>query len=607
MRLLLLHSSNIVVTPRERAIDIIDEPIPVELQNVLVVFTSVERGDLDDFVESAKRDILEHAQRLKVKNILIYPYVHLTNDPESPVRARDLTDRLYESLKQQGYEVYRAPFGWYKEFRIHVYGHPLSELSKTYRKDTEYISKSLKQESTVRSRFVILWKDKLYDITEFDYSKFPNLKKLVDYETKKVRAYESEPVHIELMARLKIASNEPASDAGNIRYYPRGRMIKKILERMVTEYCIADGAHEVETPIMYDYNHPSLEKYLNRFPARQYTVLSDQKRYFLRFAACFGQFLIAHDAHISYRQLPLKLYELTRYSFRREQSGEVSGLKRLRAFTMPDMHTLAADMEMAKQEFIHQLELSKRLMGELGLFEHIEIAFRAQSEFFEQNREFYREIQRVVDNKPILLELFDQRYAYFITKFEFNFIDSKDKAAALSTVQIDIENAETYDIKYIDKNGEMKRPIILHASISGAIERVIFAILEKEGMKIKAGGKGEFPLFLAPIQARIIPVSREYLEYANQIMLQLKNYIRIDLDDRDETLSKKIREAQIEWIPYMIVVGKEEMESGKISVTTRDGKRTHMSLDEFLRLIGDRIKYFEPLNMPSLLSRRGEI
>ncbi|MCS7122641.1 MAG: threonine--tRNA ligase [Candidatus Micrarchaeota archaeon] len=607
MRLLLLHSSSITVTPRERAIEISDEPIPVELQEVLVVFMSVERGDLDDYIESAKRDILEQAQRLKVKNILVYPYVHLTNDPESPVRAKELTDRLYDSLKQQGYDVYRAPFGWYKEFRIHVYGHPLSELSKTYRKDTEYISKSLRQESNIKSRFMILWGDRLYDVSEFNYSEFQNLKKLVDYETRKIRAYESEPVHIELMSRLKIASTEPASDAGNIRYYPRGRMIKKILERMVSEYCIADGAHEVETPIMYDYNHPSLEKYLNRFPARQYTVLSDQKRYFLRFAACFGQFLIAHDTHISYRQLPMKMYELTRYSFRREQSGEVSGLKRLRAFTMPDMHTIVADMEMAKQEFIHQLRLSKRLMEELGLFQHIEIAFRAQEEFFDTNREFYREVQKVLDNRPILLELFDQRYAYFVTKFEFNFIDSKDKAAALSTVQIDVENAETYDIKYIDRNGELRRPIILHASISGAIERVMFAILEREGMKIRAGGRGEFPLFLAPIQARIIPVSREYLDYANQILLQMKNYLRTDLDDRDETLSKKIREAQMEWIPYIVVVGKDEMETGKISVTSRDGRRTHMTLDEFLRSIRDRIKYFEPLNMPSLLSRRGDI
>lgn len=607
MRLLLLHSEHIEVIPKEKAVEIFDEPERVDLDNVLVVFVSVERGDLEEYLDRAVDDILSHLKAIDAKNILIYPYVHLTNDPESPVRARELTNRLYELLKGYVENIYRAPFGWYKEFKIHVYGHPLSELSKTYRKDTEYISKSLKQESNIKSRFVILWRDRIYEISEFDFQKFPNFKKLVDYETKKVRTYESEPVHIELMQRLKLASHEPASDAGNMRYYPRGRLIKKILERMVSEYCINDGAHEVETPIMYDYNHPSLEKYLNRFPARQYTVLSDQKRYFLRFAACFGQFLIAHDTHISYKQLPLKLYELTRYSFRREQSGEVTGLKRLRAFTMPDMHTLVSDMNMAKSEFLHQLELSKRLMQELDLYDHIEIAFRAQEEFFNQNRDFYRSVQEIVGDRPILLELFDQRYAYFITKFEFNFIDSKDKAASLSTVQIDIENAETYDIRYVDSDGNYKKPIILHASLSGAIERVIFAILEREGMKIAKGGKGEFPMFLAPIQVRIIPVSKDYLDYAIKIHNEISHIFRTDVDDREESVAKKIREAQMEWIPVIIVVGKEEMESGMISVSTRDGKRFHTTVNEFIKTYSKNLKYTESLNMPYLISKRGDL
>ncbi len=607
MRLLLLHAKDVVVETREKAIDIHDEPNNIELDQALVVFVSIERGDTDVYLEKASDDIIEHKNRVNVDKIVIYPYVHLTNDPESPIRAREMTHRLADILQKKGIAVYKAPFGWYKSFKIHVYGHPLSELSKTYRKDTEYISESLKKESEVKSRFVILWNDKIYNIDEFDYANYPNLKKLVEYETRKVRAYESEPVHIDLMRRLKLASNEPASDAGNIRYYPRGRMIKKILERMVSEYCLKYGANEVETPIMYDYNHPSLEKYLNRFPARQYTVLSDQKRYFLRFAACFGQFLIAHDSYISYRQLPMKLYELTRYSFRREQSGEVSGLKRLRAFTMPDMHTFTANMEMAKQEFIEQLKLSKNLMEELELFDNIEIAFRAQEDFFNDNRDFYRDIQKIIDNRPILLELFDQRYAYFITKFEFNFIDSKDKAAALSTVQIDIENADTYDIKYIDKDGNSKRPIILHASLSGAIERVIFAILEKEGMKIEKGNKGRFPFFLAPIQVRVIPISKDYLKQAIDVYEKLSLIVRTDIDDRDDTLSNKIREANMEWIPYIVVIGKNEVESGNISITDRDGKKMELTIEKFIEMLKSNIKYQEMLNMEPMLSKRGGI
>jgi threonyl-tRNA synthetase len=597
MKSLLLHSKSIEVYCRQEALEYRDSPQDLNLENVLTVFIAVERGDDDKQIELVIEDILNQAKNLKVDKVLIYPYVHLTQDPEAPIRAISLINELYNRLKTK-IETYKAPFGWYKEFKIHVYGHPLSELSRDYKR--EDISKSLVQESEVKSKFYIL-DDKLYDIQEFDYRQYPNLEKLVKYETKKSRVYDSDPVHIELMHRLKLVDYEPASDTGNMRYYSKGRLIKKILENLVTEYCINDGAHEVETPIMYDYHHPSLLKYLNRFPARQYTVLSDQKRYFLRFAACFGQFLIAHDSIISYKQLPFKLYELTRYSFRREQSGEVKGLKRLRAFTMPDMHTITKDINQAKEEFLHQLELSKKLMEELDLYDHIQIAFRAEQNFYNENLEFYNQIRKIV-GKPILLEIFDKRYAYFITKFEFNFIDSKDKAAALSTVQIDIENAETYDINYIDENGEKKRPIILHASLSGAIERVIFALLEKEGMAIKQGKKAQLPYFLAPIQIRLIPVSKDYIDDVMKIYDVLKNHARVDIDDREETLDKKIRDANMEWIPYIVVYGEKEKKSSTLSITDRQGNRYQISLEEFLSKIDKR--YFEKLNMPYLLSKR---
>ncbi|NPA22481.1 MAG: threonine--tRNA ligase, partial [Candidatus Micrarchaeota archaeon] len=426
MRALLLHAKHIEVIPREKALEAADpDPSPLKMENALVVYVAFERGDQQEYLEMLLQDTLEHLQRIKADHVLLYPYVHLTSQPESPVRSRTLLNKLYE-LFQQKVPTFKAPFGWYKEFDIHVYGHPLSELSREYRKGKEIISQSLKQEETLKSEFYI-FDGELHKIEEFDFSQYPNLKKLADYETKKSRAYESEPVHIELMKRLELVDYEPASDSGNLRYYPKGRLIKKIIEDSVTHYCIKSGAHEVETPIMYDFAHPSLEKYLNRFPARQYTINSDQRMFFLRFAACFGQFLIAHDVYLSYKQLPFKLYELTRYSFRREQSGELMGLKRLRAFTMPDMHTFVRDFDQAREEFLKQLHTSKEIMEEYELYSHIEIAFRAQKDFFYEHLEWYKELQRIV-GKPFLIELFDQRYAYFITKFEFNFIDSKDKA-----------------------------------------------------------------------------------------------------------------------------------------------------------------------------------
>ena len=138
-----------------------------------------------------------------------------------------------------------------------------------------------------------------------------------------------------------------------------------MLEKYVTSEVKKYGALEVETPIMYDSNHPSLASYLNRFPARQYIVNSDNKNLFLRFSACFGQFLMLHDSIISHKQLPVKLYELTRYSFRREKSGELVGLRRLRAFTMPDCHALCRNIEESKSEIL------KRFNQDLTLIEKV--------------------------------------------------------------------------------------------------------------------------------------------------------------------------------------------------------------------------------------------
>ncbi len=377
------------------------------------------------------------------------------------------------------------------------------------------------------------------------------------------------PPHVELMRRLEIADYEPGSDSGNMRFYPKGRLIKSLLETYVLDRSALMGAMEVETPLMYDMNHPTLKKYLDRFPARQYTIEADKKSLFLRFAACFGQFLMNHDMTISYRDLPLKMIEMTRYSFRKEQSGELVGLRRLRAFTMPDMHTLAADMEQAIIEFGEQYNMCMSVLDTMGLgLEDYEVAIRFTRDFYEENKEFITELARAVD-KPVIVEMWDERFFYFVLKFEFNFIDALDKASALSTVQIDVENAQRYDINYIDRHGEAKQPTILHCSPSGAIERIIYGLLEKQYMQAQAGKVPMLPVWLSPTQVRIIPVTERHMEAAGEVAQMLG--CRVDIDDRAETVGKKIRDAGMEWIPYVVVLGDEEFASGDLSVTVRSG------------------------------------
>ena len=253
-------------------------------------------------------------------------------------------------------------------------------------------SNALTAEKDLKSNWYVLTVDgTLIPYNDYKFKKSEiNLENLFKYEILRKRTVEDQPPHVKLMRKLGIADYEPASDSGNMRFYPKGRLLKSLLEQFVTKKVSQYGGLEVETPIMYDSHHPSMESYFNRFPARQYNIKSDQKDLFLRFAACFGQFLMTKDFQISYKNLPLKLYELTRYSFRREKSGELVGLRRLRAFSMPDCHAFCQDIDQAKIEFLKRLDLSISVMEEIGISteKDLEMAIRFTNEFYTNNKEF---------------------------------------------------------------------------------------------------------------------------------------------------------------------------------------------------------------------------
>jgi len=627
MKLLELHCDYIKYKPLKKALKSAPELSPKEkeggkFEDCLVVFASFERGDDERVAEQAAREVGKNFGEIKAKTVLVYPYAHLSSDLASPEDATRLLKKFHEEVRKFCPEAGKSVFGYYKEFELKCKGHPLAELSKSVRAadaeglggrevklkeavEKEVVSDSLKAEEKVRSRFYILAPEGgLTPVKEFDYKKYPELGKFAGYETNKDRVYCQEPPHIALMREHKLADYEPASDSGNLRWLPNGLVLKKGLEDAVSALCVGYGAMQVETPIMYDFEHPALKSYLNRFPARQYVVQSDEKKYFLRFAACFGQFLINHDMVISYKNLPLKTYELTHYSFRREQHGELCGLKRLRAFTMPDMHTLCRDLDEAKQEFERQFQLCAQWNEDLGL--PFETAFRAQTQFFEDNKEWYLGMVRRT-NKPALLELFDERYAYFITKFEFNFLDCADKASGLSTVQIDVENAERYDLWFTDKDGSKRRPVILHASLSGGIDRVVYALLEKEAAKISRGETPMLPVWLSPTQVRVIPVSEDQNACCERALKVLREAgVRADFDDRSETLQKKVRDANKEWVPFIAVAGKREAESGKLSVTLRaSNAKQDLTAEALAKLVLNECKG-KPLVRLSLDSRLGK-
>ena len=614
MRILQLHCSTMEYTPTKKEIKSAEEITPEtkNLEEVVVTFIAVEEGDDKTVAKKAIAEIKESMNKVGCKKLLLYPYAHLSSKLASPNSALSVLKEM--ELLASDLDVSRAPFGWTKTYKLEVKGHPLAETSKVITKDgsADDTSEAVKSESKIKSYWYIMTPDgNMQEIEKFNFSKHPQLEVLTKYETAKKRSVDEPPPHVRLMKKMAIADYEPASDSGNMRFYPNGRLIKSLIERYVTENITSYGGLEVETPIMYDSHHPSLESYFNRFPARQYNINSEGKQLILRFAACFGQFLMAHDFQLSYRNLPLKLYEMTRYSFRREQSGELVGLRRLRAFTMPDCHAFCKDMSQAIEEFRKRFDLSRNVLHGLGLNESdYELAIRFTEEFYNEHKQLVEETVKKV-GKPVLVEMWKEKFFYFVLKWEFNYIDSQGKASALSTDQIDVENGKRYNIEFFDEQNKPQYPIILHNSPSGAIERVIFALLEKAAKDSKEGKKAHLPLWLSPTQVRLIPIKPEFLKFCKTLGDKITDSkIRVDIDDRNESIGKRIREAETEWIRYILVIGEKEVNTKDVNVRDREtGEVKQIAFDDFISEIHEQIKNkpFSYLNSNRFVSMRPQI
>ncbi len=671
MKLLLVHSDFIEYKATKKALKAAPELADAEkagrMEECLCAFISVEKADelnLASAVAKAAAEIVKVADQVKTKRVMLYPYAHLSNSLAAPAIAIEALPALKAALPAD-YEVKQSPFGWYKAFSISCKGHPLSELSRHVLPDppaghvhtgddcctpgaapgmmatsasatvaaaqmqakssmkgpagpgapdggnsvqSDEQNAALKAEKTLKSQwFVLSPNGALTPAAQFDFKPFPGLEKFYAYEMGGSRKADSEPAHIPLMQGMELVDYEPGSDNGNMRWFPKGSLIKRLLEEKINKVCRDAGGLQIETPIMYDVNHPALNKYLNKFPARQYRIKSDEKELFLRFAACFGMYLTMSRATLSYKHFPARIYELTHYSFRREQSGETAGIKRLRAFTMPDMHTLVADLPQAREEFKRQFDRSKAWMESLQV--PFETAVRFVKSFYEENKEFAVSLAQTV-NQPVLVEMWEQQSFYFVMKFEFNFNDSVHKAFALSTVQIDTQNPENFGIQYTAVDGSRRTPFLLHASLSGAIDRNLCAILEHQAMETKAGKKPALPFWLSPTQVRFMPLNDSFLDECVRLAGAVNQAgFRADVDDSSHGVGRKVAEAEKEWIPFMVVVGEKEKTSGHYTPRVRKpewGTETPMTLEQLIALCAKNTGS-EPrgtLPLPVMLSQR---
>jgi len=617
MKMLLIHADKFGFKVTERlpiGEEISSENKGREFGESLVVFTAVEKEDginIDKISSKAVNEIEQIMIKINAPRVIIYPYAHLSNNLATPSVATEILKTMEKFLKEKNYEVFRSPFGWYKAFNISCKGHPLSELSKEISLDENEIKEIVTREEIVKDigrRLFILTPqgDELpIEVNQIDKSEilnsFPSLKQFILFEEIKGKQGASPP-SIQAMRRLELVGYEEASDSGHFRFYPKGQLMLKLLEDWAEEIAIKRlGCMQIETPLIYNWNRPEIRSQGESFHERHYLVIvpyEPTKEFVLRFAGDFGLFRMVSDSQLSYRHLPLRLYEYSK-SFRYERSGELAGLRRLRGFSMPDIHSFCADIHQGWLEYQDLYKNYSDLAEATGI--EYAIVFRMVEEFY---RKYKHNILNLLNysGKPALIEILSKMKHYWAVKHEFQGIDSVGGTCQVATVQLDVEDAKRYGITFVNEKGEKQGCIICHSSI-GALERWIFLVLE-EALKMETP---IIPLWLNPVQVRIIPVSDKFIDFSINLGKQLNDRkIRTEVDDRNATVSKRVMWAEENWIPYILVIGKKEIQSNKLTVRVRGEKiQKALHLDELIQEINLKIKDmpYRPLSLPLLVSK----
>ncbi len=606
LRILQLHSNFIEYTPIKKETANAEEAQKEtsRLDDVVVLFTCVEEGDNEAVAKQAISEVKDALQKLKANKILIYPYAHLSSNLAKSATALTILKAMEKYAKEAGMETYRSPFGWNKQFTISIKGHPLAEQSKVIVPTEKAKEKKKAKEWKIpKPEYLILKVDgETAEPKEYKFKKDEeDIKTLVEKEVFKKEAAGGEPRIIGILNRFGFEW-EPSSDSGHMRYGPKAALMVELAGDYAWQ-----SVNELNIPSflikgtnLFNLNVPAIREHADLFGERLYTIRVDNEEFILKYAACFQQFSMLKDWMISYKHIPFGMFEIAD-SYRLEQSGETLLGFRLRRFYMPDYHVFCRDLEQAKEMTLKVHEKIHEKVRELG--NHYVSLYNLTKSFFKKNRKFMKELVKV-DGKPALLHFVPEGKYYWVINVEYHITDELKRSREIATVQIDMGNAKRFGIKYTNESREESYPPILHTAVIGGIERYLYTVFDA-ALKQNVPS---LPLWLAPTQARIIPISDKFIEDAKKILDAMeKQCVRVDIDDRPFTMQKKVREAEMEWINYVIVIGQREIDSDILPVRDRQiGKIRNMQLQQLIDEIRKKTadKPFQPLTLPRELSKR---
>lgn len=359
-------------------------------------------------------------------------------------------------------------------------------------------------------------------------------------------------------------------------FLPKGVVLKNILIDYWRKLHNEAGYVEIETPIMLNKDLWIRSGHWDHYKENMYTSMIDNKEFALKPMNCPGGMLVYKSETHSYRDLPLRVGELGRVH-RHELSGALHGLMRVRAFTQDDAHIFMLP-EQIKSEILGVVKLIDEVYGTLGFKYNVELSTRPEDSMGSDEEWNMAEnsLKEALNEGGLDYKINEGDGAFYGPKIDFHIEDSLGRSWQCGTIQLDFQLPQRFELEYIGRDGKKHRPIVIHRVIFGSIERFIGILIEHFA--------GKFPVWLAPVQVKVLPISDKFMEYSKEVMDKLRKAgIRCEIDARNEKTNYKIREARNERVPYMIIIGEKEKIRGDISLRSRkNGDEGSISLKEFI-------------------------
>ena len=544
MKILQMHSDFIEYTPVKKEIRGAEEiePKTVREDDIVVLFTAFEEGDDSELVKKAVAESREFLGKLGTKRVLIYPFAHLSQSLAPPSEALSLLLEMEEEAKGAGLEVRRAPFGWTKALQVKVKGHPLAEMSRSYSHAAEA------PQPKARPKRELSEAEAMARLKRSDFVNLP------------------EGDHRVIGEKLDLFSFQEVSP-GMVYLHEKGFILRNALVDFLRSELLRGGYQEVSTPSLANTALWQVSGHSAHYRENMFLTALGDEEMGLKPMNCPSHFLIYKTRKWSFRELPVR-YATFDPLYRNELSGVASGLFRVKSLSQDDAHIIATE-EQAEEELGKMLDLMERVYGVFGLQFKVKISTRPDDSMG-SDEEWERATDtliRAVKGRGWSYEIKEKEGNFYSPKIDVDIKDSLGREWQCGTFQLDLQMPKRFRLAYTGSDGKEHTPVVLHRTILGSLERFMGIMLEHY--------RGVLPVWLSPVQARVIPVSDEHLPYARTVLDSIRSGgVRAEGDFDSGTMGAKIRNAQLQKIPYMLVVGKKEEESGTVAVRSRSGEQT---------------------------------